>query len=96
MTYDHDMTMYKDLQARKLSLFNDTSTRVLIQSALALEGKITTSPDERMTRAWIYDEIERRVGLITMEEGAKFEEIYDTTDSYMTALIALRPELEKV
>ena len=38
-------------------------------------------------------EIERRVGIITLDEELEFERVYDSTNSYLTALVALRPQL---
>lgn len=79
--------------ARKTSLLARTTTATLIQSALTLEAVASKTPEQRMTAAWIYDEIESRVGLITPDEDQEFCRVYDETDSYMAALVSLRPQL---
>lgn len=80
---------------RKEYLLAKTSTGTLMAAAFRLEAVKKKSPEERMTNAWILDELERRAGLITDAEGPEFERIYDATDSYLAALIALRPALGK-
>jgi hypothetical protein len=81
-------------EARKAALFARTTTATLINSARILEALgQTKSPEQRMTAAWISDELERRAGLITDAEETEFERVLDETDSYLTALITLRPQL---
>lgn len=88
--------MTSAVETRKQSLFAKTSTLILIQSAFTLEDKETLSPEERMTKAWISDEIERRAGAITMDEEMEFERVFDETGSYIAALVALRPQMGDV
>jgi len=86
--------MTASIEARKAALLGRTKTDALLGAAYLLEAKgQLKTPEERMTAAWIYDELERRVGLITPAEELEFERIYDDTDSYLAALIALRPQL---
>ena len=65
----------------------------LVEVAEALESIVTKTPDERMTNAWVSDEIERRVGVITDAEEGEFMRVYDATNSYLAALKSLRPAL---
>jgi hypothetical protein len=83
------------IESRRTALLDRTSLKTLVQSAMVMETIKNKTPEQRMTAAWIYDEIERRVGLITDAEGPEFERVYDETDSYMAALVALRPQLAK-
>ncbi|ASR78025.1 hypothetical protein I5G95_gp08 [Mycobacterium phage Bella96] len=85
----------KSIEDRKAALFARTSTPVLLQSAATLEALSSPTADQRMVRAWTFDEIERRVGKITLDEEPEFERVYDETDSYLAALVALRPQLAK-
>ena len=85
-----------DLQERKRTLLSNASTRTLLESAVTLEAVKALSQEERMVRAWVFDELEARVGALTPDEDEKFMRIYDETDSYLAALIALRPQLDGV
>ena len=85
--------MNTNTETRKAALLASVPTATLLEVARTLENKTNTTADERMSSAWTVDEIERRVGLITLDEEAEFERIYDATNSYLTALIALRPQL---
>ncbi|QAX95638.1 hypothetical protein I5H03_gp008 [Mycobacterium phage Nibb] len=87
--------MSKSIEDRKAALFARTSLPVLLQSAATLEALELPSAQERMVRAWTFDEIERRVGKITLDEEPEFERVYDETGSYLAALMALRPALGK-
>ncbi|AXQ63266.1 hypothetical protein I5G72_gp07 [Mycobacterium phage Collard] len=80
-------------EARKAALLERTSTAELLKAAAQLEALQTTTPEQRMTRAWILDEIEKRAGRITLDEEPEFERIYDETGDYLAALKALRPSL---
>ena len=82
-----------NLQERKRALLSNTSTRTLLESAFALEAIESRTEEERMVRAWVLDELETRVGALTPDEDEEFMRIYDETDSYLAALIALRPQL---
>ncbi|WP_301123498.1 MULTISPECIES: hypothetical protein [Mycolicibacterium] len=84
------------IEERKQALLAKTSTSVLMESARALEALTAPCEEERMVRAWTFDEIERRVGKITLDEEPEFERVYDETGSYLAALIALRPQLAGV
>lgn len=88
-----DSHMNTTTAARKTALLARTTTATLIQSALTLEAVASKTAQQRMTAAWIYDEIENRVGLITADEDQEFCRVYDETDSYMAALVSLRPQL---
>lgn len=81
------------IEERKTALLAKTSTGNLIDAALKLEKKKAKTPDERMTAAWISDELEKRAGLITDAEGQDFIQMYDLTDSYLAALLYMRPLL---
>ncbi|AHY26910.1 hypothetical protein PBI_ZOEJ_86 [Mycobacterium phage ZoeJ] len=81
------------IESRKAALLARTSTAVLLQSAATLEALQAPSSEERMVRAWTFDEIERRAGKITLDEEPEFERVYDETGSYLAALKALRPQL---
>ncbi|AHZ95163.1 hypothetical protein PBI_PINTO_83 [Mycobacterium phage Pinto] len=78
---------------RKKAVFARASIGTLIQSAFTMEAIESPSQEERMVRAWIFDEIERRVGQITLDEEHEFERVYDETNSYLAALIHIRPQL---
>lgn len=79
---------------RKDYLLARTATAQLIAASFVLEKKgQKKSPEERMTAAWISDELEKRGGKITDAEGAEFERIFDATDSYLAALLLMRPAL---
>lgn len=55
-----DMTQTAAVENRKTALFARTSTRVLLVSMTALGAVESPSEEERMTHAWVCDEIERR------------------------------------
>ncbi|AKF15273.1 hypothetical protein SEA_SHEDLOCKHOLMES_96 [Mycobacterium phage ShedlockHolmes] len=80
-------------EARKQAVLARASLPVLLQSAATLEALAAPSPAERMTRAWVFDEIERRAGKITLDEEPEFERVYDDTGSYLAALLHMRPSL---
>lgn len=88
--------MNTDTDTRKAALMNGQTTASLLAAARLLEANKSKTPDERMVAAWILDEIENRVGLITDDESAEFERVYDQTDSYIAALIHLRPALANI
>ncbi|AOQ28948.1 hypothetical protein SEA_WATERFOUL_91 [Mycobacterium phage Waterfoul] len=81
------------IDTRKAALLARTSTVELLKAAAQLEALQTTTPEKRMTRAWVLDEIEKRAGRITLDEEPEFERIYDETGDYLAALKALRPAL---
>ncbi|ASZ72720.1 hypothetical protein SEA_APOCALYPSE_96 [Mycobacterium phage Apocalypse] len=87
--------MSKSIADRKAALLARASTPVLLQSAETLEAIEAPTTEQRMVRAWTLDELERRVGPITLDEEPEFERIYDETGNYLTALKALRPALGK-
>lgn len=89
-------THMSTISERKQALLSNTSTRTLLESARTLEALTAPSEEERMVRAWTCDEIERRVGKITLDEEQEFERVYDETGSYLDALVALRPQLAGV
>ena len=91
MMYAKDMNT--NTADRKTALFAKIPTATLLDVARALENKTDKTADERMSSAWTVDEIERRVGIITLDEELEFERVYDSTNSYLTALVALRPQL---
>lgn len=82
-------------EARKNQLLANTATPALYQAAVLLESARTEglTPEQRMTRAWILDELEQRAGKLADAELPEFERIYDKTDNYLAALVALRPNL---
>lgn len=81
------------IEARKTALFAKTSNLVLIDSVRTLDEGGTLTQDQRLTRAWICDELERRGGGIhTYEQEVEFERLYDRYD-YLTALLMMFPKL---
>ena len=82
-----------NLQERKRALLSNTSTRTLLESAIVMEAIENPSQEERMVCAWVFDELLTRVGVLTPDEDEEFMRIYDETDNYLAALIAVRPQL---
>lgn len=84
----------KTIEQRRAAIFARASTKALLEAGRVLEALgQTKSPEQRMTAAWISDELERRAGAITDAEGPEFERLLDSGASYLDALIALRPAL---
>lgn len=78
---------------RRDALMARTATPTLIHSSVVLEMKDTLLPEERMTRAWIFDELAKRAGNTVLDREEEFESVYDATGDYLTALIAVSPAL---
>lgn len=85
--------MSAQLQERKQQVLRSTITETLVDSARALEALESPSEDERMVKAWVFDELERRAGYLTLEEEPQFARVFDSTGSYLQALLTLRPAL---
>uniref|UniRef100_A0AAU8GPC2 Uncharacterized protein n=1 Tax=Mycobacterium phage Pharb TaxID=3136626 RepID=A0AAU8GPC2_9VIRU len=85
--------MSKTIETRKAAVLARATTAVLLQSAATLEAIEAPTPEQRMVRAWTFDEIEKRVGVITLDEEPEFERVYDETGSYLAALLHMRPAL---
>ena len=84
------MTTIGTIEARKAALFARTSTASLIQSALLLDAKEMLTAEERLTRSWIWDEIERRHPEVRPATEAWLKgEVEDL--SYTEVLIAALP-----
>ena len=77
--------------AARTALFAKTSTATLVQSALILEAKTECAEGERLTLAWISDELERRMGGIQDDEA--FDALLDEDISYVEALLITFPAL---
>ncbi|AJD82317.1 hypothetical protein PBI_KESHU_97 [Mycobacterium phage Keshu] len=80
-------------EARKKALLAKTATPALLTAAMVMEAATGATAEQRMVRAWIFDEIERRAGKITLDEEPEFERVYDDTGSYLAALLHMRPSL---
>ncbi|AXH46930.1 hypothetical protein I5G67_gp094 [Mycobacterium phage Aminay] len=90
------MTTTASIEARRAALLTHTATGELLKAAELLDALgQTKSPEQRMTAAWISDEIERRVGIIRDDELAAFDAALDETGSYIAALKRLRPALAR-
>lgn len=86
------MTTTQSTDSRKAALFARTSTAALVLAGLSLDakgGEITAG--ERLTRAWICDELVSRMGGIQDDEA--FDGLLDTDLSYVECLIVTFPEL---
>lgn len=90
------MTQTLTTDERKARLLASQSTPALALSALMLDtlGPLMT-PEERLTRAWVCDELERRHPEVTPALEAWVEALeFDTTGtgpSYVETLIAALP-----
>lgn len=85
------MSTMTDLIARRAALFTRTSTPALVGAALILDSKRgDLTGDERLSLAWMHDEIERRCGGIVDDEA--FDALLDT-HTYFEALLVTFPEL---
>ncbi len=78
-------------EAKKAALFAKTSTATLVQSTLTLEAKPNLINEERMTLAWISDELATRMGGI--QDDAAFDALLDEDLSYVEALLVTFPAL---
>lgn len=84
--------MTATINTRKAELFAKASTATLVQSALILDAKgASITAEERMTRAWICDEIETRMGGV--KDDAAFDALLDTDLTYTECLLVAFPEL---
>lgn len=77
--------------SRKAALFARTSTATLVASALTLSVKTDLTSEERLTLAWIHDEIETRMGGVQDEDA--FVALLDNDLSYIECLLVTFPEL---
>lgn len=77
---------------RKAELFARTSTATLVSSALILDAKgANITAEERLTRSWIFEEIENRMGGVQDEDA--FDALLDTDLTYTECLLVTFPEL---
>ena len=79
------------IRARKVGLFAKATTATLVVSALTLDAKANLSAEERMVRAWVSDEIERRMGGV--KDDAAFDALLDDGLTYVECLLVTFPEL---
>lgn len=77
--------------AAKTALFAKTNTATLVRSALMLEAKTEYAEGERLTLAWISDELASRMGGI--QDDAAFDALLDEDISYVEALLVTFPAL---
>lgn len=85
----------KTIEQRKIETMARASTATLVESVRTIEKVAKPAQHERMVRAWLCDELERRAGKITLDEEPEFERVYDETGDYLEALFALRPQLRE-
>ena len=90
------MTSTQTAEAKKTAVFAKTSTAQLVLAALMLNEKIKSghkTPEERLSLAWISDELESRAGMI--QDDAAFDALLDDGLTYIEALLVMFPELTK-
>ncbi|HEU5046126.1 MAG TPA: hypothetical protein VFT75_18545 [Nocardioidaceae bacterium] len=79
-------------EARKDALLARLSLTDLVRQSLAMEANPAPESHDRMVKAWMSDEIERRMGGVQDEDA--FCELLDQGHSYTECLIRTFPALE--